>query len=476
MTARSARVPTAPRAAAPVASALDRRMVQMLALRPGPIWRFITSQGPAFWAILFYVFIEYVRPQQLNTSLAVVPWGKISLGLAAVTYLGSGKLFQTRHTLNALLLLYGAVIIASSVQAYNPSDSTAAWWLFFSWVVIYFLIINIVNTEERFAVFLMSWMLWNFYMSQGAAKQWAGRGFSFANWGIVGAPGWFHNSGEFGIEMCVFLPISWHFYLAAKPHLNKWWKKGALLLLPVTALMGIIASSSRGALLGVGCIGLWMLARSKQRLKAIVGVAVLGTVVFVATPEEQKQRFSEAGSDSTSSRRLTYWKAGVAMANSHPALGIGYGNWLTYYKDNFVDYSAGVDVSGALGAAQLSHNIFVECMAELGYIGLICFVVLIVGTFVTNHGTRKMARAGPDPSPFIEQMAYGFDGALIGFLASGFFVTVLYYPFFWINLAFTVALRQAVKHRARRARTMAATAARPPVPRATLPPPLPGLS
>ena len=40
-------------------------------------------------------------------------------------------------------------------------------------------------------------------------------------------------------------------------------------------------------------------------------------------------------------------------------------------------------------------------------------------------------------------MSHGLDAALIGYLACGFFVTVLYYPFFWINLAMTVALHNA---------------------------------
>jgi hypothetical protein len=42
-------------------------------------------------------------------------------------------------------------------------------------------------------------------------------------------------------------------------------------------------------------------------------------------------------------------------------------------------------------------------------------------------------------------MAHGLDGAMIGFVVSGFFVTVLYYPYFWINLAMTVALNNAAQ-------------------------------
>ena len=42
-------------------------------------------------------------------------------------------------------------------------------------------------------------------------------------------------------------------------------------------------------------------------------------------------------------------------------------------------------------------------------------------------------------------MAHGLDGALVGFLVCGFFVTVLYYPYFWINLAMTTSLYEAAK-------------------------------
>jgi hypothetical protein len=57
-------------------------------------------------------------------------------------------------------------------------------------------------------------------------------------------------------------------------------------------------------------------------------------------------------------------------------------------------------------------------------------------------------------------MAHGLDAALIGFLASGFFVTVLFYPFFWINLAMTVALYNAALHKVQQASFAGATGRR----------------
>ncbi|MGH7447786.1 MAG: hypothetical protein ACRELT_09520, partial [Longimicrobiales bacterium] len=105
---------------------------------------------------------------------------------------------------------------------------------------------------------------------------------------------------------------------------------------------------------------------------------------------------------------------------------IGFANWLEYYGRNY-------------GGYQLSHNIFVEAGSELGYTGLAGFVMLIIATGVMNRRTRRMASRMAGGS-FFWHMAHGFDGALIGFLVGGFFVTVLYYPFFWMNLAMTAAL------------------------------------
>ncbi len=431
-------------------------MLNILSLQPRRMWHWFLAQDGAFLAMTAYLFFEYVRPQQIYKSFAIIPFGQITIALSILIFLGKGRWFSVRSGANALLLAYCAVVLASSFAAYDTSASIDKWQLFFSWVVIYFLIINVVRTEEKLAFYLFTWLIWNFYMSQGATRQFAGRGFSFASWGVKGAPGWFQNSGEFGIEMCIFLPIAWHFYLAARPHLDKW-RKAFLIAMPVTAVLGIIGSSSRGSLLGMGSVAAWALLRSKSRFRAGIGVAMLVGAVYLVLPQQQRERFSESGEDSTSTRRLTYWQRGMEMAAARPVLGVGYANWIRYYTDHYVDRTQEINYS--FGFVQLPHNIFVECVAELGYVGLSVFVSLILATFVLNYRSRKLARAGPEPSDFIVQVAYGLDGALVGLLASGFFVTVLYYPFFWINLSFTAALNNVARRHGARQRALASAGA-----------------
>ena len=421
---------------------------ELLALRFGSLWRFFWAQGFAYWAMCLYLVLEYARPQQLIGALSALPIGQIVLGSALLGHLVSGRWFAMKGIGSWLLLLFTAVIVLSSLTADNPGVAIGQWRLWFSWIAIYFLIINVVNSEQQLVGFTLFWLLINFYLSQGAAKQFALRGFTFTEWGVIGAPGWFNNSGEFGIGMCMFLVVAWHYYLAARPYLTRW-RKLVVLLMPVTAILGIVGSSSRGAVLGLGAVGIWLLLRTKHRLRSALGIAVLAAVVWFIVPEQQKARFRSAGEDYTSQTRETYWRNGLDMARDHPVLGVGYGNWITYYTAHYVDpRTPWYDPAGRV---QLAHNIFIQAVAELGYVGLGGFLLLILTTLWINYRTRRLARAGrTPPNSFMIQLAYGLDGAMISYLVCGFFVSVFYYPFFWINLAFTVALGGVARQESRK--------------------------
>ena len=271
-------------------------------------------------------------------------------------------------------------------------------------------------------------------MSQHGFISWAQIGFQFRSWGVTGAPGWFHNSGEFGIELCVFLPLSIYFIISLRQYWGKL-KLSFFLLFPFTAIASVIATSSRGALIGSAAALLWMVGKSKARVKALLAISIIAIAVYSYLPPEQYQRLQSSGEDNTSVSRLTRWKAAREMMDQYPVLGIGYGNWMTYYGQFYSNNHIG-----------LAHNIFLDAGAELGYTGLIIFILMILYTLVNNARTRKLALTFDNK--FIFYTAHGLDAALIGLLVSGSFVSVLYYPYFWINLSFTVALNNIANQQA----------------------------
>lgn len=410
-------------------------MEKLYALRIGSLWEAFSRQRASFWLICFYIFLEYVRPQTAYPVIDVIPWAQTTILLAIAFFVMEGNRFSVKNVESRLLVFFLLTILLSAIFAYSPADSFDKIDVFIAWFIVYFLIINVVNTQTRLFVFLCLYLLWNFKMTLHGSLSWAGRGFAYANWGVTGAPGWFHNSGEFGIQLATIIPLSIYFVWALKTYLGKL-KLLALLALPATAIASVVATSSRGAMLGAAAAILWMIWKSKRKVAVALLIAIpLAFVVYNAIPHESISRFETAGADSTSQARLERWKDGIEIMSHYPVLGIGYANWPEYYERNYRPLPG-----QRLG---LSHNIFIDAGAELGYIGLGVFLLMVLFTFVNNYRTRKAALALDNK--FLFYMAHAFDAGMIGFLVSASFVSVLFYPYFWIAAAFTVALNNVAQ-------------------------------
>lgn len=424
-----------PSATAPLSPSLEFGP-KLLSLQPRALFRAARHFPASFWALFAYVFFEYVRPQSAYPSIDVLPFARLALLSSVSLAVIQGGGVRRLALIDYLMFSYTAVVLLSLTTALDLASGLENLGLWFDWLMVYWAIATTVNTHARFLVLMSSWLLWNLKMSSFAVRFWASIGFSFEDWGVSGGPGWFRNSGEFGIEMCVFFPLSLYFALGVWRFVSKR-VFIALLALPASAAIGAVASSSRGALLGIAAVALWMLARSKYKLRAFLSVVPFLIIFFAVIPPEQMERLNASGADETSLSRLTYWRHGIEMANEHPIFGVGYAGWIVYYRSHYS------------GRNQLSHNIFIQCLSELGYVGLAALLALIVGSFVVNQRTRRAARILGPPGEFAYHMAWGLDGALIGFMVSGFFVTVLYYPYLWVNLGFTAALHLTVSRVAR---------------------------
>src|SRR5690606_1226678 len=131
-------------------------------LDPRVIWRFLRRESAAFWCINIYLFFEYVRPQSIYEAIAGPPWAQLSL-IATM-----GALFFERRkakpgtVADATLLLFSCVLVISCITAFQPAISFGLISEYFAWVLIFLLISNIVVTEQRFLVFMLAFVLYNF--------------------------------------------------------------------------------------------------------------------------------------------------------------------------------------------------------------------------------------------------------------------------------------------------------------------------
>lgn len=409
-------------------------MADLFALRFRAIFSTFRQEHISFWAVCGYLFIEYVRPQSIVPALDFLPWGKMFIALAFLTWLFDSKQRWVSDPTNKWMVLFGATIVLSSLTAYWPDESMSKLMDFFGWFIIYFLIINIVNTEKRLYLFLLLFLFASFKLSQHGARTWAMRGFSFENWGLMGPPGPFQNSGELSVQMLMFMPIAYRLAVAIRPWLSriKFW---FMMLLPVTAAMTVAGASSRGSQLGLAVQMYHTFLKGRWSLRTTVLAIAVVVAGGMLLPEEQWDRFRDAGSDDTSQQRLLYWKHGLEMIRDHPVLGVGYYNFPPYYALNHPD-----DIM--FGSAQLPHNIFIQVGTDAGITGLLLYGALIIVGFRGNRAIRR--RLGNDRRHWLYGVSFGYDAALIGFLIAGQFVTIGYYPFMWIQLALIAATRNIV--------------------------------
>jgi O-antigen ligase len=402
----------------------------LYSLNIGMNWRYLKSESFAFWMICAYLFFEYVRPQSIFPVIDFLPWTQLTIIGALVGCFTDRTVRWVSSSVNVLLVLFLITILLSSVFAYFPSVSYGNLDKYYLWVIIYFLIINIVNTRKRFFIFLCIFLVASFKLSLSLSLTWAKRGFSFTDWGLSGPPGFFQNSGELAIQMLVFWPIAWAFAHSLKTHITKTWY-WLLMLMPITAIMVILGASSRGAQLALVVQLVVMNYRTVFKPRVIISLGVALFLLWTFLPDEQKERFQTMGEDKTSRQRILYFENGLEMIGEHPVFGVGYFNFVPYFKRYYPD-----DI--IVHRVELPHNIIIQVGTDTGGVGLSIFLALIIVAFRKAQGFR--AKGCEKNQVLIGRAA---NISLIGFLVAGQFVTVTYYPYLWIHLALLVSMRNS---------------------------------
>lgn len=418
----------------PIKSVNNIDITELYSVKVRSIWNALKQENAAFILLCVYILIEYLRPQATYPVLDILPWGQIALLASCIAAISDSTVKWVKSTGNVLLILFFFVVFLGAIFAFKPSLAFDKFDIIVNWLVLYFLIVTVVNTEKKFILFLLFFFLLHFKMSQFGFRSFLTTGYH--SWGVSGAPGWFQNAGDLGIEMCIFVSLSMGFILALREYWGRY-KKVIFYLLPLTGLVTIIATASRGALLGIAAAGLWYLVKSRLGIKALIVTIIVGAFVYVILPEGMFREFEDAGQDATSVTRLALWRFGMEIMQDYPILGIGYYNWVDYC---WYENPNGVENSGL---CSVQHNTLVQAVSETGVTGFVLYVSIIIFTFITNARTR--ANAIRTNNNFILYIAHGLDGGVIGYLVSSFFFTVLFYPIIWVQLAMTVVLNEISK-------------------------------
>ncbi len=217
----------------------------------------------------------------------------------------------------------------------------------------------------------------------------------------------------------------------------------ARLLSAGTAFICVLAlffTLSRGGLVGLGTalLAAVLVGGRWRAVAALLGVAIaLGTVgffAFVASPAERARVTEVQGG----SGRTDIWTVGMRMVRAHPVTGIGLGNFQNTSVHYLLRPGEITRSEFFVDQPKVAHNTFLQILAELGFPGLILFL-LIVG-FSLRAGLRAAWAFDRSGDLRMELLARGLVISLCGLLAADFFLTANYSKQLWLLLGLCPAL------------------------------------
>ncbi len=429
-----------------------------------PLWVLVAIGIGLFLVILFYypfvgvvayLIVEYARIPAMFPSLQPLQIGKLVVVPTLLIWLfkcaSARKLKFVKNPLNWVVLGWLVLIFLSSIFAQNSNAALNGAIDFAKWAVIFFLIVNLTDTFPKWQGFLWIFVLLNFKMSQFQIREFAAgyqmaqdQGYFIASGVGAGSTAFFANASDFGVAMCVALPLALYLIKSVRPKILK----SVAFVIFVFFALSILTCGSRGATVALLVMALvyWIKSPKKILTGFLIAIFVFGFWSLSFQPWKERLfsafRFKE---DPTASIRLNLWEAGIDMTLDHPLMGVGMNNFPSQYADKYSPQERKVFWA--------PHNIFIQASSELGVGGLLCLILCLFYVFKENRKIRRISQATEFAqkkylleNEWIVNFSHALDLSLIGYIISGLFLTMLYYPHLYILMTMSVSLKNVLLH------------------------------
>ncbi|BBN81665.1 membrane protein [Pseudoalteromonas sp. A25] len=207
-------------------------------------------------------------------------------------------------------------------------------------------------------------------------------------------------------------------------------------------ISGVIATQSRGGLLGIAAVLSFFIYQRVKNPVIVATVGVLGMlmmVVFAGITDRQSGGAAEEGVDASAMGRIYAWQAAINMALGNPLTGVGVNNFFA----NYYFYSPHWD-----GKNHAVHSTWFQVLGETGFVGLLIFIMLIMGVFRSLARIERLNALNQDKQLITNSLA--LKAGMIGFMVSGTFLTQAFTWPLYIILSLTIALEKLSSDKTRR--------------------------
>ncbi|KQN69622.1 polymerase [Duganella sp. Leaf61] len=387
--------------------------------------------------VLMWVWISVMNPHTQGWGFATTfPFAMI-VGVATLFSVAITRQPKTLPASNITFILIAFILWmnVTTLFAIFPEASMVQWGKVMKIMLMSLVTMMVIRTRED--IQRMVWVLTlslGFYGVKGGIFT-VRSGGQDRVWGPVGT--FIGDNNSLALALIMTIPLMRYLQQTT----DRRWVWHALTAMMLLSALAALGSYSRGGLLAIGAMVIYMWLQSHNKLVTGMLIMLLTPLALLFMPERWSERMDSIGdyqNDGSALGRINAWHMAYNLA-----------------RDRF--FGGGYEVSEASvfllyapdpKAIHAAHSIYFQALGEHGFVGL--FIYLLLGwqtwrsaSWIVRHseGIADLAWAG--------HLARMMQASLAGFAVGGAFLSLLYYDVPYYLIAVVVATRiEVARYRA----------------------------
>lgn len=400
------------------------------------------------WIMAAYIVVVVGRIESLFGSFHTLHLARIVAAIAIIAALRHRRELAATAVLSLrpakFMLIFMALVTSSIVfSALRSGTLGVIEGTVFSVTIATVLIVKTARTWQDVRVMLLGFVV-SAVVLAAAAMTTSLRGRA----GFTSA----YDPNDFAYVLVTLLPV-----VVTFTAVSRGFARLAYAAVSVWVILTILHTESRGGLLGLLVVlpllivllpknrrgRLELRPTARRTAGRALAMVVVGAMIWSALPSVTRARLatitslsSDYNANISGGGRLTIWTQTLPLSLHRPW---GWGA---------ASFTA-VDGLYAKGRYRAPHNMFLQALIELGFEGLLLFLIIIGSTFrILSRGARIDPQGEPNTdalerSAFARALMVGLCGACV----SGFFLSELYSQVLWVLVALACVVgRSSVAH------------------------------
>lgn len=376
--------------------------------------------------IYLWSWIGYHNPHRLAFGWALnFPWAMI---IALATFLAllfskePKRIPWTRETV--LLLIFVLWMCVTTYFALYPDLAFDNFKKVFKVLLMTFVTMMIITNRER-----LNGLIWVICVSLGFYGIKGGI-FTISKGGVHHVQGpdgtFFGGNNEMALVLAMTIPLLAYLRLQEK---RRWLQLGlgATMMLSAIAAIG---SQSRGGMLGLASMGVFLWLKSRNKL--MTGLMIVSSVLIIGSimPQAWFDRMNSIKTyeqDDSSMGRINAWWTAFNVAKSR----ITGGGMDMFHPATFWEYAPEPE------RVHDVHSIYFEQIGEQGFIGFGMFMTLGLMAWMRCNQIMRACKRDPGRK-WAADLAAMIQVSLVGYATAGAFLGLSYFDLFYHLIAITV--------------------------------------